>query len=119
MLRFLPPIVTVLAPKCYGRVFLQLISLQYQIAQINNKSRHRIFLQKRNKKVFWYNNTEVMQMGIRRKICKKEDSQNDDILKKSSNVLEIASSENTSKIKGFKALPSVVSNAPMGTHRKI
>lgn len=45
-------------------------------------------------------------------------SQNDDILKKSSNVLEITSSENTSKIKGFKTLPSVVSNTPMGNPQK-
>lgn len=41
-------------------------------------------------------------------------SKNDDILKKSSNVLEITNSKNASKIKNFKALTGVVSNTPMG-----
>ena len=55
---------------------------------------------------------------IRRRKLSDLLSQNDDILKKSSNVLEITTSENTSKIKGFKALPSVVSNTPMGNPQK-
>lgn len=55
---------------------------------------------------------------IRRRKLSDLVSQNDDILKKSSNVLEITSSENTSKIKGFKALPSMVSSTPMGNPQK-
>lgn len=42
-------------------------------------------------------------------------SKNDDILKKSSNVLEITNSENASKIKSFKALSGMVSNTSMGS----
>ena len=45
-------------------------------------------------------------------------SKNDDILKKSSNVLEITNRENTSKIQDFKTFPGVVSNAPMGIPQK-
>ena len=55
---------------------------------------------------------------IRRRKLSDLVSQNDDILKKSSNVLEITSSEKISKIKGFQALPGVVSNAPMGNPQK-
>lgn len=55
---------------------------------------------------------------IRRRKLSDLVSQNDDILKKSSNVLEITSSENTSKIKGFQALPGVVSKDPMGNPQK-
>ncbi|RHU79602.1 hypothetical protein DXC27_20745 [Ruminococcus sp. OM08-7] len=42
-------------------------------------------------------------------------SKNDDILKKSSNVLEITNSENASKIKSFKTLSGMVSNTSMGS----
>lgn len=45
-------------------------------------------------------------------------SKNDDILRKSSNVLEITNRENTSKIQDFKTFPGVVSNAPMGIPQK-
>ena len=46
-------------------------------------------------------------------------SHNDDISKKSSNVIGITNSENPSKIKDFKALSRMVSNVPMGIPRKI
>lgn len=45
-------------------------------------------------------------------------SQNDDILKISSNVLAITSSEKVSKIKGCKALSGMVSKASMGNPQK-
>ena len=52
---------------------------------------------------------------IRRRNLSKLMMQNDDILKKSSNVLEITNSENASKIKSFKALSGMVSNTSMGS----
>lgn len=45
-------------------------------------------------------------------------SKNGDILKIPPNMLEITSSENPSKIKGFTALCGMVSNDPMGIPQK-
>lgn len=55
---------------------------------------------------------------IRRRKLSDLVSQNDDIFKKSSNVLEITSCENTSKINGLPTLSSMVSKDPMGNPQK-
>ena len=55
---------------------------------------------------------------IRRRKLSDLMSKNDDILKKSSNVLEITNNKNPSKIKGSKELPGMVSNTPMGNPQK-
>lgn len=55
---------------------------------------------------------------IRRRKLSDLVSQSDDILKKSSNVLEITSYENTSKIKGLGTISTMVSNTPMGIPQK-
>ena len=55
---------------------------------------------------------------IRRRKLSDLVSQNDDFLKKSSKVREITRGEKPSKIKGFKAIPGMVSNTPMGNPQK-
>lgn len=60
----------------------------------------------------------IFDLYVRRRKLADLVSQNDDILKKSSKVIDITNYEKTSKIKGFRAVSSMVSKDPMGIPQK-
>ena len=64
------------------------------------------------------NYNDRFDLYIRRRKLSDLVSSNDDILKKSSNVLKITSNENASKINASENFLPVVSNAPMGNPQK-